>query len=107
MARLVKDNFAFPLLIGDNTDLKYITILHSTEDDYVPFEQARRLFEAAPEPRYLFGTNGSHLDSFDRQQAFFGSPESRFEKQRPVLSELKRILGLEADPAHFTGGSNS
>ena len=72
-----------------------VVIIHSTEDDYVPFLQARKLFQAAAAPRYLIETNGSHFDSFDRRQAFFGSPGGRFGEQMPVLSELIKTLGLE------------
>lgn len=43
-----------------------IVIVHSVDDDYIPFTQAARLYAAAPAPRYLIRTNGSHLDWFER-----------------------------------------
>ena len=71
-----------------------VVVIHSTEDDYVPFDQALRLFQAASTPRYLIETTGSHLDSFDRQQLLFGSRVNRSDQQTFVLSELIKILGL-------------
>jgi pimeloyl-ACP methyl ester carboxylesterase len=77
-----------------------VVVMHSTEDDYIPFDQACRLFQAASKPRYLIETTGSHLDSFDRQQVFFGSQVNRSDRQKLVLSELTKVLGLETAPVH-------
>ena len=42
-----------------------VVIIHSIEDDYIPFSQAIRLFDAAPDPKVMLKTTGSHLDLFD------------------------------------------
>jgi fermentation-respiration switch protein FrsA (DUF1100 family) len=42
-----------------------IVIIHSTEDDYIPFAQAAKLYAAANEPKTIIKTRGSHLDLFD------------------------------------------
>jgi fermentation-respiration switch protein FrsA (DUF1100 family) len=53
--------------------LKNITaptvIIHSVEDDYIPFSQATRLFDSAAEPKHMLKTGGSHLDLFDSRNA--------------------------------------
>ncbi len=46
-----------------------IVIIHSTEDDYIPYSQALKLYEAAPGARYLVQSTGSHLDLFDSHAA--------------------------------------
>ena len=40
-------------------------IIHSIEDDYIPFSHALKLYDALPGDRYLLRTTGSHLDLFD------------------------------------------
>ena len=71
---LLKFHFA------NGTKLKNLTaptvIIHSVDDDYVPFSQATRLFNSAPDPKYLLKTTGSHLDLFDCHDPAF----SRFMK---------------------------
>ena len=57
-----------------------VVIIHSVEDDYIPYAQAGRLFDAASEPRLLLQTTGSHLELFDSQVR--------------VLGALQRYLGL-------------
>jgi len=41
-----------------------IFILHSPQDDVVPYEMGRRLFEAAPEPKRFFQLSGDHNEGF-------------------------------------------
>jgi len=41
-----------------------LLVLHSPEDDIVPFSMGRRLFEAAPEPKRFFETRGDHNEGF-------------------------------------------
>lgn len=43
--------FRCPVLVG-----------HSREDELIPFSQAERLFEAAPEPKFFLEMTGSHRD---------------------------------------------
>ncbi len=53
--------------------LKYINapviIIHSVEDDYIPFHQAGKLFDSASDPKFLLKTTGSHLETFDGHEA--------------------------------------
>ncbi|MGB9641716.1 MAG: alpha/beta hydrolase [Candidatus Ratteibacteria bacterium] len=37
-----------------------VLIIHSEEDEFVPFEHAKRLFDKAPQPKEMFVTHGSH-----------------------------------------------
>ena len=41
-----------------------LLVLHSPDDEIVPFEMGRRLFEAAPGPKELVEMSGSHNDGF-------------------------------------------
>lgn len=72
-----------------------VVIIHSTEDDYVPFSQACELYEAASDPRYLVETTGSHLDSFDRRRAFFVPFVNRCGNRQQVLSRVMESIGLD------------
>ena len=57
-----------------------VVIIHSAEDDYIPFHQADKLFDSAAHPKIILKTSGSHLDTFDSQEA--------------VLSALMAYLAL-------------
>ncbi|BBO74248.1 alpha/beta hydrolase [Desulfosarcina widdelii] len=84
-----------------------VVIIHSMEDDYVPFSQARKLYEAASEPRYLIETTGSHIDSFDRQWAFFGSSANRSGNRQQVLFRVMESIGLDtSSPTRHTTRSD-
>jgi hypothetical protein len=39
-----------------------LMVIHSPEDDLIPFEQGRRIFEAAGEPKSFLQTSGRHND---------------------------------------------
>lgn len=39
-----------------------LLVIHSPDDDLIPFEQGRRLFEAAREPKHFLATSGRHND---------------------------------------------
>lgn len=41
-----------------------VLVLHSPEDDIIPFEMGRRLFEAAPEPKSFAELSGDHNEGF-------------------------------------------
>lgn len=41
-----------------------VFVAHSPEDDIVPFEQGRALYQAAPEPKRLLELQGGHNDGF-------------------------------------------
>ncbi|MCX7705004.1 MAG: alpha/beta fold hydrolase [bacterium] len=58
-----------------------ILIIHSQEDEFVPFQHAQRLFEKAPEPKELYTTYGSHT-------AMTGTSEY----QKKVLNFFKKYL---------------
>ncbi len=62
-----------------------VLIVHSQEDEFVPFEHAKRLFEKAPEPKELFIVHGSHT-------GIAGTSEY----QEKVLNFFKKYLYQEA-----------
>ena len=39
-----------------------VLVTHSLDDDLIPFEMGRRLYEAAPEPKYFIELHGGHND---------------------------------------------
>jgi fermentation-respiration switch protein FrsA (DUF1100 family) len=41
-----------------------VFIAHSPQDEIVPFEQGRALYEAAPEPKEFLELEGGHNDGF-------------------------------------------
>jgi uncharacterized protein len=40
-------------------------IIHSPDDEVIPYAQARRLFEAAPEPKVFLEISGTHNEGYD------------------------------------------
>lgn len=61
-----------------------VLIIHSQDDEFVPFQHAIRLFENAPEPRQLLITHGSHTG---------GMGTSEYQKE--ILQFFKKYLGGE------------
>jgi hypothetical protein len=60
-----------------------VLVIHSPDDEVIPFEQGRRVFEAAPEPKQFYeAAGGGHNDLvefegerfWDRLRAFLGEP---------------------------------
>ncbi|HKK16480.1 MAG TPA: alpha/beta hydrolase, partial [Gammaproteobacteria bacterium] len=41
-----------------------VLVVHSSEDDIVPYEQGRKLYAAANEPRYFLEIQGDHNHGF-------------------------------------------
>lgn len=46
-----------------------VVIIHSVEDNYIPFLQADKLFDCASDPKYMLKITGSHLDTVDGHEA--------------------------------------
>lgn len=57
-----------------------ILIMHSPQDDIVPFAMGRRLYEAAPEPKTFFEMRGSHNEGFLDIGRAYGEALARFLK---------------------------
>lgn len=55
-------------------------IIHNVDDDFIPFDQALKLYAAAPDNKYLLKSTGSHLELFDTRDA--------------TVTSLMRHLGL-------------
>lgn len=53
-------------------------IFHSLNDEIVPFEQGKRIFEAAPEPKDFVELRGGHNDAFIVSRETFSSGIDRF-----------------------------
>jgi fermentation-respiration switch protein FrsA (DUF1100 family) len=71
-----------------------IVIIHSVADKTIPFAHARRLFEAASNPKVLIRTTGSHLDSFDCPGGSFAIPPGNSDSRDRVLAALGAVFGL-------------
>lgn len=48
-----------------------ILFLHSPEDAVIPFEEGRRLYEAAPRPKQFVEVSGGHIYASERDPRFF------------------------------------
>jgi fermentation-respiration switch protein FrsA (DUF1100 family) len=42
-----------------------VLVMHSPQDEIIPFEMGRRLFDAAKEPKTFFELKGGHNDGFE------------------------------------------
>lgn len=50
-----------------------VLVIHSRDDEIIPFEHAEAIFESANEPRTLLGIRGTHNDGFLRdERAYIG-----------------------------------
>jgi fermentation-respiration switch protein FrsA (DUF1100 family) len=59
-----------------------VLFLHSPEDAVIPFEEGRRLFEAAPAPKHFVEVSGGHVYASERDPAFFPAIQSFLRAQR-------------------------
>lgn len=51
-----------------------LLFLHSPEDEVIPIDEARRLYDAAPSPKRFVEVRGGHIYANDVDRtAFFGS----------------------------------
>ena len=48
-----------------------VLFLHSSPDEIIPFEEGRRLFEAAPEPKQFVEVTGGHVYAAEKDPRFF------------------------------------
>jgi fermentation-respiration switch protein FrsA (DUF1100 family) len=55
-----------------------LLVVHSPEDEIVPFSHGRRLFEAAPEPREFLEIMGDHNGGYDLSGELYWSGLKRF-----------------------------
>ncbi|MBI4345647.1 MAG: alpha/beta hydrolase [Elusimicrobia bacterium] len=62
--RMVNDRFDNLAKIGQVRSP--VLVLHSPQDEIIPFAMGRRLFEAAPQPKALVELSGGHNDGFLR-----------------------------------------
>jgi fermentation-respiration switch protein FrsA (DUF1100 family) len=81
-----------------------VVIIHSVDDDYIPFDQALRLFAAATGPKFFIRTTGSHWDSFDAQGIVFGSQPVPPNRQDATLSALMGHLNLPSKTSRMPIG---
>jgi len=59
-----------------------VLFLHSPEDAIIPFEEGRRLFEAAPSPKQFVEVAGGHVYASERDPRFFPAIRSFLQAQR-------------------------
>lgn len=55
-----------------------LLFLHSPEDTVIPFEQGRRLFEAAPSPKTFVEVRGGHVEASEIDHVVFYGAIARF-----------------------------
>ena len=59
-----------------------VLFLHSREDAIIPFEEGRRLFEAAPSPKQFVEVSGGHVYASEKDPGFFPAIRSFLQAQR-------------------------
>lgn len=72
-----------------------VVIIHSVNDDYIPFDHATRLFDAASFPKFIIKTTGTHLDSFDQTGVSIASQPVNADERATILSTLVGSLELQ------------
>lgn len=86
MARLVFPALPVRWMVSDRFDnlakiprlRAPLLVLHSPDDEIVPFEMGRRLFAAAPEPKALVELKGGHNDGFLEARSAYPQALSSF-----------------------------
>lgn len=48
-----------------------VLVIHSKQDEIVPYRHGRQIFDAAPEPKYFLELKGGHNDSFSVSQQHY------------------------------------
>jgi fermentation-respiration switch protein FrsA (DUF1100 family) len=59
-----------------------VLFLHSREDAIIPFDEGRRLFDAAPEPKQFVEVSGGHVYASEKDPRFFPAIRSFLQAQR-------------------------
>jgi fermentation-respiration switch protein FrsA (DUF1100 family) len=59
-----------------------VLFLHSPEDAIIPFEEGRRLFDAAPSPKQFVEVSGGHVYASEKDPGFFPAIRSFLQIQR-------------------------
>jgi fermentation-respiration switch protein FrsA (DUF1100 family) len=59
-----------------------LLFLHSREDAIIPFEEGRRLFDAAPSPKQFVEVTGGHVYASEKDPGFFPAIRSFLQAQR-------------------------
>ncbi len=68
-----------------------VLVIHSRDDEIIPFHHGEAIYDAAPEPRALLALNGTHNDAFIRDE-------------RVYLAGLRKFLEtLESPGSHVPG----
>jgi uncharacterized protein len=59
-----------------------VLFLHSREDAVIPFEEGRRLFDAAPSPKQFVEVSGGHVYASEKDPLFFPAIRAFLQAQR-------------------------
>jgi fermentation-respiration switch protein FrsA (DUF1100 family) len=59
-----------------------VLFLHSRDDAVIPFEEGRRLFDAAPSPKQFVEVSGGHVYASEKDPRFFPAVRSFLQAQR-------------------------
>ena len=59
-----------------------VLFLHSREDTVIPFEEGRRLFDAAPSPKQFVEVSGGHVYASEKDPRFFPAIRSFLQAER-------------------------
>ena len=59
-----------------------VLFLHSPEDAVIPFEEGRKLFDAAPSPKQFVEVSGGHVYASEKDPRFFPTVRAFLQAQR-------------------------
>ncbi|MCF7917705.1 lysophospholipase [Candidatus Gracilibacteria bacterium] len=72
-----------------------VLILHSTEDDIIPFSQGQELFEAASEPKTLVELSGGHNDALSHSTEKYFKAVQEFLQGQISFGAIQGAIGKE------------
>lgn len=78
LSRLVMLRYAFPAAEYIRSTPSPVLVLHSPEDELIPYATGRRLYEAAPEPKAFLPLRGDHNSGFLLSQPEYEQGLRRF-----------------------------
>ena len=78
LSRLIPLRYRFPAAEQIRAVRRPVLVLHSSDDEIVPYQLGRRLYDAASAPKTFVELRGGHNDGFLRSQPHYQEALARF-----------------------------
>lgn len=78
ISRIVPMRFEFSVIENVKRVSSPLLVVHSTEDDIIPFQQGEKVYQAASQPKYLVKIHGDHNSGFFISQPMYGQALREF-----------------------------